>query len=547
MPQALASVAAPLAIASILMVPLGFRDLPSVNHGEHESFNFAWINSALHGKLLWADAGLVHGPLRDYLMIAFLSPARITLEHIRMAFVIVNLIGLALLLPVAWEAARKDLRLHALGAYLLLMQTPARSILWYKHMTSLGWADLIRTALPTVALFGAMRAPDDPRAVRSLAGCGFVMGLSLLYSQEFALCAAAGVVVALFVDRWFSERPPRERLRRALVAESSFLSSLAVPPLILFVIYAAKGRGSRLVATAYESLAFAAAGVWGSIRFPISAESMVDPRFLFKEFSDGSKHYDSPVIYLLPIAVYVVAGLAIVARAASRRWSRRASLELALLVFGVTSYRVTMATPDIWHLLSTTTPAILLLIGLAADARRFRWHVPIGRMPLPIGVAAVMGLAVAVLGFGEYSTGVVRKLAELNDGDEKPPGVKAYVNEDIPRAGDVHIPTQVQQIVSYIDREVKPSDPIFICAGIFDGAELYFLSDRRNPSRFDTLSEIVTQSRREELLDALRRDPPELVIGSDMTFFDSAITNYLAAEWDAPKIEGGYTVRRRKR
>src|SRR5207244_2614495 len=105
----------------------------------------------------------------------------------------------------------------------------------------------------------------------------------------------------------------------------------------------------------------------------------------------------------------------------------------------------------------------------------------------------------------------------------------------------------VQEIVSYIDREVKPADPIFICAGMFDGAELYFLSNRRNPSRFDTLSEIVSQSRRDELLDALRRDPPELIVGSDMTFFDAPIKDYLAAAWEAPIVEGGYAVRRRRK
>jgi hypothetical protein len=546
-PEALASVAAPVALASILMVPLAFRDLPSVNHGEHESFNLAWINSALHGKMLLADAGLLHGPLRDYSMIAFLSPFGITFEHVRIGFVVVNLVGLAMLFPVVWALARRNLWIHAFGVYLLLMQTPARTILWYKHMTSFGWADLVRTALPTLALFGAVSVADGPDAARRTAPWGFVMGLSLLYSQEFGLCAAGAALLAIFVDRLLLAKAPfGSRLARGAIAGAGFSAGMFVPPLALLAVYAAMGRGGRLVTTAIESLSFASAGVWGSIRFPLDRVSMVDPWVLFREFGNWSKHFDSPVIYLLPIAAYVVAGTALAARLVGRRWNRRASLELALLAFGATSYRVTMATPDIWHLLSTTTPAILLLVALAADASRFRCHFEAGTR-LWVGRACVAALAVVVLGFGEYSTGVVRKLAEFGDGTEKPSGPERYQHADIPRAGDVLIPAHVRDIVTYVHKEVKENEPIFVCAGMFDGAELYFLTDRRNPSRFDTLSELVTQSRRDELLQALQDDPPALIIGNEMSFFGETITDYVAAHWEAPVSQGGYTIRKRKK
>src|SRR5262249_1370967 len=99
----LASVGAPWSLVSIVMTPLGLRDLASVNHGEHEAFHLGWINSVLHGKLMLADTGLIHGPLREYLLIAGLLPFGIDQGHVRIGFVAVNLIGVALLLHVSWH------------------------------------------------------------------------------------------------------------------------------------------------------------------------------------------------------------------------------------------------------------------------------------------------------------------------------------------------------------------------------------------------------------------------------------------------------------
>jgi hypothetical protein len=550
LPPVLASVIAPTALASILMIPLGLRDLPSSNYGEHESFNLAWINSALHGKLLWADAGLVHGPLRDYLMLAILSPFGVDFGHVRVAFVTVNVVGVALTMPVIWWLARRNAWLHALGAYLVLVQTPARTILWYRHMTSLGWADLTRTALPALALFGAMGGSraDEPASGPRAFGFGLLMGVSLLYSQEFGICAALGVLFAASFDRLVrGTGPASDRAKMALRAALPFSAGFLAPPLALFAIYSALGRGRLLLQTAYESVAFAASGVWSSLTFPIDEETITQPSFLFREFSDSTKRYDSAIVFLLPIAVYMTLGASLLARLALRRWTHRASTYLALFVFGITSYRLTVAAPDIYHLLSATLPAIFLLVGLSSDALEFRLWSPGGRFGLAIGAAAVLVLALASLAIGEFSAGITRRLAEVDSGEEKPASTQRHEHPDIPRAGDVFLPPATRAIVDYIRRETSPADPVFVCAGMFDGAEIYFLADRRNPSRFDTLSEIVNHARQAELLAALKRDPPELVIGGDTSFVGQEVAEYLQAGWqDAPSM-GGYSVRRRRR
>ncbi len=561
LPMVLPAIVAPWALVCIIMVPLGLRDLPTMNHGDHEAFNLAWINSVLHGRFLWADAGLVHGPLRDYAMILGLAPFGITFEHVRIGFVLVNVIGLALAMPLSWIMGRRVLWAQLLASYLFLLHSPARAILYYRRTVSLGWADLTRSTLPAVALFGALfvLAHTGRISWRRLVGYGVLMGASLIYSQEFAICAALGVVVALVFDRLMRATGGFvSRVREGVLCVVAFGAGSAIPVFGLLAVYAAFGKGRLLIVTAYESMSLAAAGVWGSLKFPIEASTFLEPKKLFEQFYHPDTHGDSISVFLIPVAIYLVTMVIILLAVAQRRWNHRLTLYLALLVFGVTCYRVTSATPDIWHLHSATTPSILLAVGLIVDASRFRFVVRartaarravVGNVPVFVRVGVLAAVATASVGFvfGEFSTGINRRLADLASGEEKAPApAPAYQHPDVPRAGDVLMPKSTQEIVVYIRSHSKPNDPIFIMAGMFTGAELYFLADRRNPTRFDTMSELITFTRRDETMAALHRDPPVLVIGDDAVYVGAEISEYLRTNWPHSENIGGYWVRSRE-
>jgi hypothetical protein len=546
-PQWLFAWATPCALAMIPMVPLCLRELSSVNYEEHEAFHLAWINSALHGKILGADAGLVHGPLRDYAITAFLLVTKVDLAHVRIAFVLVNVAGFALLLPIAWEFSKKNLGVFLLGVYLLLMQTPARAILWYRHMISLGWADLARTALPSLGMFlvlSQLRAKDS----KKLLGGGILLGLSMLYSQEFALCAILGTFAAVILDAVLSKGELfAERIRNLARLLARMTLAVLAPIAVLLALYAARGKAGSLLRAGYESIAFPASGAWGALPFPLDHATIVQPHVLFKEFLHPDRHYDSLVVFLLPVLIYVITSALLVWRFCFQQWSLRTTLYLGFWVFGVLSYRVTVATPDVWHLLSATNPAILLLVGLIADAAAVRLHLSrVQRLrSLPVGGFAVGIAALLILAFGEYPTGVVRRLTDLSTGFEKPSVGQPYVS--FPRAGDVLVPANVTKIVSAIQARTQATDPIFVCVGMFNGAELYFFANRRNPTRFDTLSEVLTVARQKELLEQLTQDPPALIIGTGEPFVGPVVTKFFQENYGPAELVGDLPMRLRRK
>ena len=116
---------AALGPASIFVIPLGLRSLPTVSLKDHEAQHMGWINSALHGKLLMADAGTIYGPVREYLMTAWCLFAGTTVLQVRISFILLNLIGLGILLAVGWKHFGRSALLLAWFAVALLIYTPS--------------------------------------------------------------------------------------------------------------------------------------------------------------------------------------------------------------------------------------------------------------------------------------------------------------------------------------------------------------------------------------------------------------------------------------
>ncbi len=164
-----------MALIAAATIPLGFRDLPEINHQIHEGQRLGWINSVMHGKLLMADAGFIYAPLRDYLAAAYLGATGATVEHHRICWVLLNLAAVAILLASAVRPAGGSLAVQWFFAYLLLWSTPLVWAIWYKSEFSIGWAELGRIALATACAVGAAgavrsvrpgRAPDRRRGAR---------------------------------------------------------------------------------------------------------------------------------------------------------------------------------------------------------------------------------------------------------------------------------------------------------------------------------------------------------------------------------------------
>ena len=518
LPDWASSVAAPLAVTSIFVIPLGMRDLPTVSLKDHEGQHLGWINSALHGKMLMADASTIYGPVREYLMTAWCLVMGTTVLQVRVSFVLLNLIGLAALLGVGWKLIGRNVWLHAWYALGLLLYTPLWTMLVYKTEVSLGWADLARPGWAVLAIGGAVAALRDldgaeltrARMLRIGAWGGATL-LSVLYSQEQGLCALGAVLVAAVAHPLLTRRGVWKR--RGLVAAAgtgAYAGGFVVASLLWLLAYATRGRAHLFWSTFVEGTALGASGAWGAYPFPIHADSFTSfDKLISGAGQDGGMAYE----YLVGPAVYVLAGAALLARAARGRWNDRATLMLAIELFGITSFRVAMHRSDVFHLLSSTAPAVMLLAALAADAARFAPRLRARRFALPLGLALVLSLMLATFRLTFFSR-LRDRINMIVLAQEVPAKGPKYVHPDVPRAGDVFVPQGMEQAAAYVRAHTKPDDPIFCRIAPMIGPEMYFLADRRDPTRYDMLAELATYSMRREARAELEADPPVLVVGS---------------------------------
>jgi hypothetical protein len=501
--------AASLALAAVLVVPLGLRDLPSVNLHEHEAQHLGWINSALDGKLLMADAGFIYGPLRTYLMAGYCLLAGTTLLQVRVVSILLNLAGLGVLLAIGFGLVRQNLWIHAWLALLLLILSPLWALLDYRGGVSLGWADLGRVAAAVLAMWGAVRAASGAggRPPLRMAGWGAATAASTLYSHEYGLCALGAVLVTTLAEPFLRRRAPfRSRLAAALATSVAYLAGFGAAVALWLALYAAHGRAGLFLRTLADLVVVTAGEGWGALPFPVGAETFTSLASLLGEGQGGAR----AVEFALPPGVYALAGAALLWRAVRARWNERASFMLALALFGITTFRVTTVRADVLHLLSATVPAVLLLAALCADVATFA---PRGRRRLPIGLAAVVVVASASPGLTFFER-LGRRLEAIVTRREVPPSGPPHRHPEIERAGDVHVPEAVARLVAFLRANTGDGDPIFCAIGAMVGPEIYFLADRRNPTRYDMLVEAATHTMQRDMLEALRRDPPRLVVSA---------------------------------
>jgi len=530
LPQALPAAAAVWAFAAIYGIPHKFRELPRINHNGHESGNYAWVNSFFHGKLFMADTATIYGPLRQLALAVYVALTGKTAEQVRAGQILIHLGFLAVMILLGWVVGRR--RLWALGLCTFLVITTTMALTWLDadHLLAFGWSDLGRMAFPLLAIFGAIAWAGRPRA---LAGWGAAAALSALYSQETGPTAIVAVCLTLVVDSLLL--PPsigaRSRARRAAERVGTFLAGVAATWVIVIGIYALFGKATLFLSTVYLDVTLFASGSLGGVPFPINERTFTSwARLVANAPRDGFF-----LEYLLPVLVYAVAGAALVASAIARRWSARSTLMLALLAFGVATFRVAMARCDYYHLINATAPAVLLLVALVVDAADALPPILLRRRPRAGQVAGVLLLLVPVLCGSSQLSGFKRAFAPrtlaLLEGREVPSIGPPFSYPDIPRAGDIRLPPDTVALTHAIQKRSGPSDKVFIHASFAEHAEVYFLADRVNPTRFDMIAEIVCTKVQQEVLRDLMRDPPVLDVGADLGMFNKETVAYLHAGW----------------
>lgn len=538
------TVAAAASLVAIFAVPLQLRELSSENHQRHESQHYGWIASALQGRLMMADASTLYGPLREYVMAAWVWASGGTLLQVRIIAVLLNVAGAALCLALASYFARRRGYLVYFFGFLLLVASPLRFLLVYWNEISFGWVDILRVAANLGVTVGVLRLLsardlDAIRARRPLFAFGALAVAALLYSQEFGLCAVVAVASALLVHAVATPAGERRvQLTRVARALMPFFAGVAAAAALWLLPYLLRGKVLLFLQTLRYSVTLSASGAIGGSDFPVHASSFASADGLFLPENDP------PLEYLLPIAGSIATGVVLLARLVGKRWTPRSTVLTGAWVFATLCFRIATNRADVFHLSLATLPSLLLWVALASDAsslalRRGKVRVAVGALTSLVACAMMLRLT------GTYGA-LTKRATALLRGEEMPSGPHRYDYPGVPRAGDMRISGDVVEAARYILAHSAPQDRVYCRVEFMDGMELYFLTGRRNPTRFDMLAEILWPPYQAENLASLKADPPTLVVGKYRPFIGTEAANYLDENWVVEATFGRYTIARRK-
>ena len=549
LPRSFGSVLAPWTVAAIFLVPLKFRDLADANWKNHEGQHLGWINSVFFGKFLMADAGFIYTALREYILAVLASFWGVTLEGVRLAHILLNLAGLLLFLEAGRRVTRGRLWLQAWLTYLLVTHSPIVFFLDYRRDLSFGWSDLARSGIACfVVVLAVERASrispgrhPSRKDHRVLLSWGSLTGLSALYSHDFGLCAFGALALAIPLDRLLRRTSATwpGKLKAAVTLDTAYVTGF-VGTISLFVgLYAAFGRADRLVTTFMETVPRMAAGIYGALGNVFDAVT-----FLSADALMAKGTYDIPALsFILPLGICVLAATRLTVTLVRGHWNARASVLLALLLFCATSLRHALLRSDTWHLMSGSAAPDVLLVALAADAARLAPRLRFRRWRVPLGAALVAATALWGIWVSEGCRYALKDRAVLVlNGEERPSTGPAYDFKDLPRVGDVNVQSSMLELVRYVREHTSRHDPILVRVNFLGGEEIYFLSDRRNPTRFDVMHEMLIFPLQREAFVDIVKDPPAFVIGGELALLGKEANMYIRAHWKKVKDFGSIPV-----
>jgi hypothetical protein len=169
----------------------------------------------------------------------------------------------------------------------------------------------------------------------------------------------------------------------------------------------------------------------------------------------------------------------------------------------------------------------LLLPRLVVEAARAVHRSPLATGLLRAGSVAVgVLLACAALNLTGVTSGFMPRWNAILAGTERPSTGAPY-RYSFPRGGDIKITPEEVSLVEAIRDHSAPNEGLFQRVAFIEGGELYFFADRRDPTRFDVLSEFLTFDRQTMAFEELQADPPKLVAGDDYGVTGDAVNRFL--------------------
>lgn len=436
--------------------------------GQH----LAWANALQHGWFQGRDVFCLYGPLFDLGLVGLWSVVGRSAAAWDLYWGLGRVAGMAALLLLAGSLVSR--RSVVLVVPFLLPYVELR----------VGWA-----------LFAACcfyRWLDAGRR-GWLVAAGALIGVSLLYSQEYGVAIGAAVAVALAVRRDWS----------APLWLGAGAIAVAGP---LSAYYAAHDALIPMLRDLVGYPAFMLAG-YGKLPFVGIVESL--PLAWSELGSRASENFR--LSYAIPAVCLAGLLLAVPSRSVDPRHPlaslRRVCDALArdpvrlmwvvVSIFGLISFRSAMGRASL-HRTHVVLPAAAVLVCVALDRSVALFRE--ARELRPLACWRLMSLALlAALG------GFLQSAAPLANIGASFEAVAHLVAQGARPSGS----PQVLRVTRWVQLNTEPNEPVLFLP---NDAAYYYLTDRPNPIRFVMGHQIVSDAHRAEVLDDLRQRPPRYVV-----------------------------------
>jgi len=475
---------------------------PAVNSwgllGE-EGQNLAWVQSILNGGVYARDFFCLYGPMLVYPLVWLMKLFGETILVERVYTYLLNLAAYGIVIAFLYRTIRSR-TVFVLGSLIFFTV--------YSFCPFLSpSATYLRVCLALVPLLLACHYLERPSPYLLLAS-GAVLGQSLLFSQEFGLCAGLAVA-GTFILHGLLSRDGLGIAKRGGLILAGCLASIA--PMLAY--FAAKGALGAFFQTMYVYPKLVTLG-FGALPFPPFRGFLANP------LADG---------FLLPYSVILVYGavsvwLVVLFGLGIR--NNRMYLFTALLFMGMLSFRSSLGRSDFYHVANPGIPAFLLVFLLIDQALI---AVVRDRRPEVRAFSAVAGTVLATAVIMQFTshpllqTNLKRGFDELSHPARKlnmtPTGSQLV---SLKRAGvyfDTETVPTLKRLHSFLEANTRPSDYVYFFP---NEAAYYFLFNRNNPTRYAIAYFAITRDQRHEIVrDLERRKPAYLVYSLDTWRIDN--------------------------
>lgn len=494
---------------------------PTFNIGNfdtvEEGFWLAWVQRLINGEVLYRDVAVYHSPLIPWGMYLFLKFNGFTLYFERLFLHLLQVAGFIIYFFFTKKLIKNTFfPILALFVFMAVTSSLVRNNIEIRLGISL---------LSFIAFFGFLQS----KKVWMLFTSGLIGVLSFMLSIESGLAVLLTLVVGLNIfsqSKFFSMERAKENL---------WLLAGIIGTLSLFVLYLIS-TGS--LAGFIEQTSFYAKAFSQGYFNTAMERSVTHSYFHFNVFDE---YLDSVTLFWestkLVFFGFLIFGL--FKMITNQKISNEVAQVLVTAFFGLILTRAALGRSDWYHLLSVLGVALTLLFCALTKLSESRKIVSLGLILFLILVMARPSINNAFLSssffkfqsygkvFGEYKAYYFDR------------GAGALIGSEID--------TQpMLDLVKYVQLNSGPKDAIFIFPW---NPEIYFYTDRKGATKFDTPYAFFSGNYQDQMIDELKNSPPKFIIydanmnfGGLTTRVLGKVNEYILTDYKKEKNFGPFDV-----